>query len=235
MREVWLLLLVELLPQVSARVAEMTPNELREALRQGARYLLEPETLRLDRDLRDYVENLIECTALAAQVCRLEQEQRQLESQELELEQQARALAAGRVKDWGERPGSQGTGAHNARARSDSVPGLVATPLLLPASPGDGADAGGDVAGLLDRLAHEKGWDDSATLRNALTCAFALEHLRTTDRETLANESKLLSRRCAVLRYRTWVLMQDNRIIRMHLAGLRARVARLQSMGEHTR
>lgn len=235
MREVCVLPLVELLPEVSARVAEMTPGELREALRQGAGYLLEPETVCLDRELRDYVENLVECSALAAQAFRLEQEQRQLESEELELEQRARALAAGRVRDWGERHGSGRTGAQRARAGSDSVPGLVATALLLPASPGDGPEAGGDVSGLLGRLAHEKGWDESATLRNALTCAFALERLRTVDRETLANESKLLSRQCAVLRYRTWVLFQDNRVIRMHLAGLRARVARLQAMVEHTR
>ncbi|MEW6399249.1 MAG: hypothetical protein AB1503_08820 [Bacillota bacterium] len=229
-RRCGVLLSVELLPQVSAWVTELTLPQLHAALQQGAAYLLGRDTFAQESDLCDYIESLAEFSALAAQAFRLEREQRELEAEERELKQEANALAAGRVKDWGDRVGPQSADAERPEARSGSTPGLVATAVPLPASGGEGADAGGDLAGRLGKLAGEKGWDEAAALRSALTCAFALARASVADREELAKESKLFSRQCAVLRYRIWVLLQDNRIIRMHLAGLRARVARLQAM-----
>ncbi|MEW6545740.1 MAG: hypothetical protein AB1446_02315 [Bacillota bacterium] len=218
---------VELLPEVSEWVTGLTPAALKQALERGATWLLDTDELRLHGDARDYVEGQVEYAALAAQALHLEHEQQELEQQEHELEALAETLAAGRVKGWGVREHSKLAGAEPKGPRADSttVPRLILTPVRF-----DEPDTVAYIQATLRELCQQKGWDEAVALRNALTCAFALGRLASLDRNQLAKERAVLGRQCAVLRYRIWVLSQDNRTIEMHLGGLRARVARLRAM-----
>lgn len=236
-------MLIELLPEVSQWVSRLTPASLKEAVERGAAYLLAPPECPLDDELRDYVESYVEYSAFAARVSELEKEQQELELQEQALEAQAQILAGGQAKGWGVKerkepftagevqvchPRNDRATITKARPSATPAPDLVPTHVQFAheGSHSDPTDHGSRLA----ELAHQKGWQEHVTLRNALTCAFALQRLATLERDQIAKEIAMLGRQSAVLRYRTWVLLQDNRIIQMHLGGLRARVARLSSL-----
>lgn len=224
---------IELLPEVSAWVCRLTPASLKDAVERGAAYLLAPAEHPLDNELRDCVESYVEYSALAARVSELEKEQQELELQEQALEAQAEILAAGQAKGWGVKERKRAfTGGEpsDARPAGTPAPHLVPTPVQL-ADEGS-HDPPAHHRARLAELARHKGWEEQVALRNALSCAFALQRLATLERDQITRESAVLGRQNAVLRYRTWVLLQDNRIIQMHLGGLRARVARLSTLAD---
>ncbi len=224
---------IELLPEVSAWVCRLTPASLKDAVERGTAYLLAPAEYSLDNQLRDYVESYVEYSAFAACVSELEKEQQELERQEQALEAQAEILASGQAKGWGvkERKG-RFTGGELNGARPSATPAPHLVPTHIQFADEGSHDAPTNRGAGLTELARQKGWEEQVALRNALTCAFALQRLTTLERDQITKESAVLGRQSAVLRYRTWVLLQDNRIIQMHLGGLRARMARLSTLAD---
>ncbi|MDI6824617.1 MAG: hypothetical protein QME87_09730 [Bacillota bacterium] len=187
----------------------------------------------MDNELRDYVERYVEYSAFAARVSELAKEQQELELQEQALEAQAEILAAGRAKGWGVKERKRAfTGGKPSDARPAGTPAPHLVPTHVQFADEGSHDAPTSHGARLAELARQKGWEEQVALRNTLTCAFALQRLATLQRDQIAKESAVLGRQSAVLRYRTWVLVQDNRIIQMHLGGLRARVARLSTLAD---
>jgi len=229
---------IELLPEVATWTSGLDPDAMAQAMERGIDYCLGRSDGELPADTRGYVDDYMEYSGLCVHVTHLRREQEHLEGQERELQARAETLAGGQVKGWGVREAKR----HAARAtstapaggptRDDTGPASASSPSVIPmvVAPGAGEEYM-DQGPLRERLAdllEQTGWELDAAMRNVLTAAFALQRATTLPQGELTREKAQLGRRCATLRYRTWVLQQDNRIIEMHLAGLRARIARLQ-------